>query len=126
MMTDIYDQYSAAFNSVEAYVICIGGDRVAKIAFKHGAAVTAYVHWIGLDMVKGRADGGGYDRRSGACNSAAHKLLDVFQGRQSVPDRVRAIDNGFEFFVKALIDGSSGVGWDRCLCDAGFQVFQAV
>ena len=125
-MTDIYEQHRATFRNVEAFVICRDGERVATIAFKYGNAVTAYVHWIGLEMVKGRAGGGGYDRRSGACNDASRKLLAMFQGPQTVPDRARALDGGFEAFTKALRDGASGAGFDRCLHDAGFTVFQAV
>ena len=125
-MADIYEQYDAAFKSVEAYVICKDGERVATIAFKYGNAVTAYVHWIGLEMVKGRVGGGGYDRRSGACNDASRKLLAMFQGPQSVPYRARALDGGFQAFNEALKDGASGAGFDRCLRDAGFTVLQAV
>ena len=125
-MTDIYERHRAAFKNVAAFVICKDGWRVATIAFKHGNAVTAYVHWIGMEMVSSRAGGGGYDRRSGACNDASRKLLAMFQGPQTVPDRVRALEGGFQAFNEALKDGASGASWDRCLTDAGFTVLQAV
>ena len=117
-MTGIYDQHKAAFARVEAYVILKDGERVATIAFKlpaDGAGrLYAYVHWIGLDMARGFAGGGGYDKRSAACHVAArHKLPDF------------AVLS-YAAFRRALIEGDNGAGWDRCLRDAGFTVLQAV
>lgn len=67
-MPDIYDRHKAAFASVEAFVILHNGERVASIAFKFprdGAGrLYAYVHRYGLEMVRGFAAGGGYDKRS--------------------------------------------------------------
>ncbi len=112
-MADIYDQHRAAFANCEAHVILHNGERVATIAFKFpkdGAGrLYAYVHWIGLEMVRGFASGGGYDKRTAACASAARKL-----------ERV-------EIFAAALRYGdSSGNGWERALRHAGFTVLQAV
>ncbi|MDE2426686.1 MAG: hypothetical protein KGO96_12340 [Elusimicrobia bacterium] len=77
-MTDIYDQHRAAFAQVEAYVILKDGQRVANIAFKFprdGAGrLWAYVHWLGLSMVRGYASGCGYDKRTAACASAAKRM----------------------------------------------------
>ena len=74
----IYDQHRAAFSNVSAYVVMHGGERVATVAIKYprdGAGrLYAYVHWLGVPMVRGFAGGGGYDKRSAACASAARKL----------------------------------------------------
>lgn len=82
-MSNIYDQHSAAFASVNAYVVVKNGERVATIAFKHprdGAGkLYAYVHWIGLQMVRGWASGGGYDKHSAAA-SVAVKQIPVVTG----------------------------------------------
>lgn len=132
----IYAQHEKAFARVTAYVVMNGGERVATIAFKYPAdgagRLYAYVHWLGTEMVRGYADGGGYDKHSAACSAAAHKM----QGR-SVWDN--ALNNGFggysskcepmsqaqaNFRRELLKD--DGYGWDRRLMDAGFTVLQAV
>lgn len=116
-MTDIYDQHSKAFARVEAYVICKDGERVATIAFKFPAdgagRLYAYAHWIGLEMVRGFAAGGGYDKRSAACRDAWDKRPQLTSDLELA-------------FFQALHDGDNGAGWDRCLRDAGFTVLQAV
>ncbi len=122
-MTDIYEQHHAAFNSVEAYVICKGSDRVASVAFKFPAdgagRLYAYVHWFGLEMVRGYASGGGYDKRSAACASAM-RAAGFARRAPGYP-----IDPNPAIFADALLlDGSKS--WDIVLRDAGFQVFQAV
>ena len=120
-MTDIYDQHKAAFARVEAYVILKDGERVATIAFKFPAdgagRLYAYVHWIGLEMVRGFAAGGGYDKRSAACRDAMRHL-------KGGDNRGAALAG--DPFAGALIEGCNGAGWDRCLRDAGFTVLQAV
>ena len=62
-MSDIYEQHKAAFSNVSAFVIVKGGERVATIAFKFprdGAGrLFAYVHWLGEEMIRGYASGGG-------------------------------------------------------------------
>lgn len=124
-MTDIYGQHEDAFARVEAYVILKDGERVATIAFKlpaDGAGrLYAYVHWIGLRMVRGFAAGGGYDKRSSACHVAArHKLLIGLDAKTGCE-----VDPRHDF-SRALIEGDNGAGWDRGLRDAGFTVLQAV
>jgi hypothetical protein len=117
-MTKIYDQHKAAFANVSAYVIMIGDRRVATVAFKFGNAVTAYVHWIGSEMVRGRAGGGGYDRQSAAVSDAARKIKDDITGRAG-DAQARC-----EFIDAAGKDG--GATWVRSLELAGFTVIQAV
>lgn len=78
-MSNIYDQHNSAFRQVQAYVILKGSERVATIAFKfpHDGAgrLYAYVHWLGAPMVRGYANGYGYDKRSAAVESAVQVML---------------------------------------------------
>lgn len=116
-MSDIYKQHEAAFQHVSAYVILKDGERVATIAFKFprdGAGrLYAYVHWLGLEMVRGHANGYGYDKRSAACESAAERL------------RILTTDKHSSLFAHTL-SGIGGSTWDARLRDAGFTVLQAV
>jgi hypothetical protein len=119
----IYDQHRAAFNQVSAYVVMHAGERVATVAIKYprdGAGrLYAYVHWLGVPMVRGFAGGGGYDKRSAACASAARKLP------ESLPEGYAAAAAIYRSFVDALTrDG--GRSWEDVLWDAGFKVLQAV
>lgn len=111
-MSDIYDQHRAAFRSVSAYVILKDGELVARIAFKFprdGAGrLTAYVHWLGEEMVRGFASGGGYDKRTAACASAVAKM--------------HSDDNAF---LEALAR-DTGPTWEDQLRKAGFTVLSAV
>ena len=121
-MADIYEQHRAAFVQVAAYVVMHKGERVATIAFKFprdGAGrLYAYVHWIGLEMVRGYAGGFGYDKRSAACASAADRLQ-----HKACAENYSAL--GFGLFWQTLAkDG--GQTWDSALREAGFEVLQAV
>jgi hypothetical protein len=120
-MTKIYDQHDAAFKSVSAYVVLKDGKVVAKVAFKFGGAVTAYVHWIGTEMQRGQAGGGGYDRQSAAVAKAADKLLLPNVTSMGLADPSSA---EYAFFHAARKDG--GNTWLRSLENAGFVVVQAV
>jgi hypothetical protein len=122
-MSSIYDQHAAAFANVSAYVILRDGARVATIAFKFprdGAGrLSAYVHWIGLEMVRGYAAGGGYDKRSAACAAAVAKM------RAGFTADARDADYAADPFRAALaID--DGMEWHNRLRAAGFEVVQAV
>jgi hypothetical protein len=118
-MTTIYDQHDAAFRQVSAFVILKDKERVATIAFKFpkdGAGILwAYVHFFGSEMVRGRAGGYGYDKRSAAIEHAAQRML--------------ATPNGWQHHQEAFhaaIKDIGGNSWDRALQDAGFTVLQAV
>lgn len=119
-MTKIYEQHRAAFASVSAYVVVKDGERVATIAFKYprdGAGrLYAYVHWLGLPMVRGFAGGGGYDKHSAACASAMRAM--------PAAARVEMVDNAAMFYGALRAD--NGYTWDRRLRNAGFEVWQAV
>ena len=115
-MPNIYDQHKAAFPNVSAYVIARNGKKVATIAFKYprdGAGrLYAYVHWLGVPMVRGFAGGYGYDKHSAAVASAVRKIS------MDAPEPISA-------FVAALVT-DDGPYWNNRLEAAGFQVWSAV
>lgn len=130
-MTDIYQQHAAAFASVSAHVVLHRGERVATVAFKYprdGAGrLYAYVHWIGSPMVRGFAGGGGYDKHSAACASAAGKMPDLSRDTYAcgTPHHDDAECEAFEAFRSALAKDDGG-HWYTQLDRAGFSVLQAV
>jgi hypothetical protein len=131
-MTDIYAQHTAAFARVSAYVIARNGERVATIAFKFPAdgagRLYAYVHWLGLPMVRGFAGGYGYDKRSAACANASRRLIETIQklrASDECGDLPRAENAGVLSFLNA-IEPDGGPTWESCLREAGFTVWQAV
>ena len=142
-MPDIYDHHAKAFNRVSAYVILRNGERVATIAFKFPAdgagRLYAYVHWLGVPMVRGFAGGFGYDKRTAACADAvkrielidrsveAHNLAKQGHTLAAQAEAMRAIaDRAMQTpFVDAL-KADRGPTWDNALRDAGFTVLQAV
>lgn len=132
-MSSIYDQHDKAFKNVSAYVVLRETrksddtgtelERVATIAFKFprdGAGrLYAYVHWLGTEMVRGHANGYGYDKKSAACESAVDKLA------RNINCEKREFSAGRVAFLVAL-SNIGGSTWDRRLQDAGFTVLQAV
>lgn len=123
-MSDIYAQHRKAFDQVAAYVIMKDGARVATVAFRYphdGAGrLWAYVHWLGTEMVRGYASGGGYDKHSAAVASAIHGAMTrkhalMFAEPDSSQDAFRA--------AMGLDDGEY---WYDRLRKAGFEVLQAV
>lgn len=121
-MSDIYDQHKAAFSNVAAYVVMRDGERVATIAIKFpkdGAGrLYAYVHWLGVPMVRGQASGFGYDKRSAAVAAATKKIAKADQ-------RDGWNEEHQDTFIEALSQ-DDGRDWERRLEAAGFNVFQAV
>ena len=128
-MSDIYKQHEAAFANVSAYVVVRDGMRIATIAFKFpqdGAGrLYVYVHWLGYPMVRAFANGYGYDKRSAACSAAGHKM----RGQKSDDTHEGAMfaepGSAADQFMAAL-GPDDGMGWDRRLREAGFEVWQAV
>jgi len=121
MKPAIYDQHDKAFKNVQAFVVMKGTERVATIAFKFPAdgagRLYAYVHWFGAEMVRGFANGYGYDKKSAACESASDCNKPIW-GNGRIPAEQ-------DHFWRA-INNVGGSTWDRRLRDAGFNVFQAV
>ena len=122
-MPDIYAQHRAAFSNVSAYVVMYGGERVATVAIKYprdGAGrLYSYVHWLGVPMVRGHAGGGGYDKRTAACASAARNLP------ESLPEGYDAAADVYAAFL-ATMRADGGLEWNSALTRAGFTVLQAV
>jgi hypothetical protein len=133
-MSDIYAQHDAAFRNVSAFVIMRDGEKVATVALKYprdGAGrLFAYVHWLGLPMVRAYAGGYGYDKRTAAVGNAARKM-DRNAAAARADETGLAYAQGrpwFEYYA-AFIDAASkdgGEDWARALEKAGFNVLQAV
>lgn len=131
MTKDIYEKHQAAFKNVSAFVICDkSGERVATIAFKHGNAVTCFLHIIGLEMTQGRAGGGGYDRKSASAWDAVQKTGSYLAPGIAEDGEVRKymlkLHDLRDKFKAALHEGNGSGSWDRCLRDAGFIIHSAV
>ncbi len=130
-MTKIYDQHEAAFKDVQAFVVLGQTDemgkpnRVATIAFKFprdGAGrLFAYVHFFGIEMVRGFASGGGYDKKTAACSAAVSRMKDGLAVNHWQAHEIAEYD---KFRAALALDG--GNSWDSALRDAGFTVMQAV
>lgn len=124
MAADIYAQHTAAFSRVSAFVILKGSDRVATVAIKFPAdgasRLYAYVHWIGVEMVRGHANGYGYDKRSAAVWSAAGRM--TLDNLTNCPNGNRDAAEAF----RAALTSNDGWDWTRKLEAAGFTVLQAV
>lgn len=125
-MSDIYELHRKAFSDVSAYVV-VGTnakgepERKATIAFKYprdGAGRQwCYLHVFGGPMVRGYASGGGYDKHSAGASSAAGRIKPADYYEESRADLAA---------ITAALLPDDGMGWERRLRDAGFQVFQAV
>lgn len=131
-MTKIYDQHAAAFRNVSAFVILKDGERVATVALKFPAdgagRLYAYVHWIGLEMVRGFAGGYGYDKASAAVSAAVNAPAFVKSFNEAVTSH-RADDEAFHYnyhAFRAAAAKDGGYAWVTELCEAGFDVIQAV
>ena len=122
MAQDIYNQHKAAFANVSAYVIAKDGERVATIAFKFpkdGAGrLYAYVHWLGVPMVRGFASGYGYGKRSAAVANAVNKMI--------VPVEMDGLNAALMHNFLGAVEIDGGEYFDRKLELAGFTVWQAV
>lgn len=125
-MTNIYKQHEAAFARVSAYVVTHDDKRVATIAFKFPAdgagRLYAYVHWLGLPMVRGFAGGYGYDKRRAACANAAKHMKAPQDDDLTTWERDK---EAREAFTDAIAK-DTGATWESQLRDAGFTVLQAV
>lgn len=118
-MTNVYNQFEAAFSNVSAFVIMNGTEQVARIVFKFpkdGAGrLYAYVHYQGFEMVRGFAGGCGYDKKSAAVQNAVERMIS--------PQLMA--DNACEKFQE-IFKNMGGANWDNALRDSGFTVIQAV
>lgn len=117
-MTNVYDKHDAAFRNVSAYAILKDGKHVANITLKHGNAVTAFVHWIGLEMTTGRAGGGGYDRASAAVSDAARKTKGG--------DAPKSTQLNADHFIGVLIEKTDSNRWTSALEAEGYTVANVI
>lgn len=125
-MPNIYELHDKAFARVSAFVVCRNGEKVATVAIKFPAdgagRLYAYVHWLGLEMVRGYAGGYGYDKRSAAVESALARIM-------ALPDyEAHVRETASKACLSALTGARKGMDsgdWTRALEKAGFTVLQA-
>lgn len=123
-MTKVYNQFDGAFRHVSAYAILHNGEYVARISMKHGASVVAYVHWIGAEMARGTAGGGGYDKATAAIEHAAAKMPSDWRpsfARGTIQD----VADVYQAF-RAALSHDDGAGWARHLERAGFFICNVI
>ncbi|WP_343698833.1 hypothetical protein [Caulobacter sp.] len=121
---NIYDQHASAFRSVSAFVVLDDqGERVATVALKFPkkgeGRLCAFVHILGLQMIKGWASGYGYDKRSAAVENAVSRIKISVEGLDPALAR-----NITAFRLAAAAMGSRD--WVNTLEAQGFRVLQAV
>jgi len=113
----IYDQHRAHTKRVSACAILHNGQHVASVTIaypKDGAGrLYAYAHWLGKPMVRGHANGYGYDKRTAALSVACRANLGTAKG--SPTDATEAL-----FWESLSKDG--GEEWTNKLLANGFAV----
>ena len=113
----VYEAFNTATQAFTAVALVRDGQAVGRVVIKHGgASVTAYVQVWGIDMARGRATGGGYDKASAAVSAA----VDSMTAASSNPEASRCAD------VIKSCDFDSGYGWERVLSDAGFTIARVI
>lgn len=138
-MPDIYEQHKAAFSNVSAFVILDqAGNRVATVAIKYprdGAGrLYAYVHLIGVEMVRAHANGYGYDKRSAAVAAAIAKIPlyerePAEKAEYYASAGYAAMCDGFDArraAIQSVAPAMDSRDWTQALGAAGFTVLQAV
>ena len=105
----IYREQERITADLSAWSITKNGEQVARIVVKYGGrrspnglTVRAFVHVLGVPMVRGIARGGGYDMKSAAIVSAVQHLdyLDDERSDLAINGNVNAFrslqDNGHD------------------------------
>lgn len=113
-MKTIYEQFDKAFSKISAYAILDAtGSHIGKAAFKLGntGRVTCYFQVMGSRMVKGWADGYGYDKINAAAQDAVSKLTDNTPTITTIMQAL-AKDTGYD--------------WKRELENSGFKVISVI
>lgn len=127
-MSNVYDQHQQHTRRTGAAAILHNGQHVANITIAFPAdeagRLYAYVHWIGTQMVRGSANGYGYDKRTAAVASAAKKYLETWNKVPSGFDMASIRDNTAQCMFWEAIKVDQGQEWHDRLRDAGFQVCQ--
>lgn len=114
-MSKIYDQFDAAFSNVSAWAILRDGKHVGRVVVKFGASATAFVHFTGSEMAKGRAGGGGYHKETEAVREAIAKL----QPLKADAKRGELITLAQR---EEIAEGPNGSTWSTILGRAGFEL----
>lgn len=129
MAKDVYEARETTFRGVNAYVVLDRkgpkdrGQLAANIQTKNGAAMIAYVHFLGLKPQRAIAKGHGYRRDHDAITQAGRKirLPDSREERKYWDDDMRYRLDRF----KAAMNDYGGTDWKRALEENGFEVFSA-
>lgn len=125
-MADIYQQHKAAFSNVSAFAILDrAGERVATVDIKYPRDGTgrlyAYVHLIGVEMVRGHANGYGYDKRSAAVAAAIAKIKEPEVRSERDPQV-----GGYHELLTDAAPAMDSRDWTQAIEAAGLRVIQVV
>lgn len=117
----VYEQHSTAFRHASAYVVMHGKNLIGTVAIKYprdGAGrLYAYVHPMGVPMVRGYAGGYGYDKQTAAVYDAMRKLD---------PARLDGPTKYARTFRDSILTAADGLDWVNAMRKAGFNVIRAV
>jgi hypothetical protein len=120
-MTNNPNQHDIDDSTVEAFNIFRGNRHVATIGLRSSTngeeGSHARVRWIGLEMVRGYAGGGGYDNRTAAVAAAVRTMKLVTPGGLTPPYDLA--------LFHAALTADDGRAWSNALKAAGFTVIQA-
>lgn len=134
MKIKTYDQQRKHFADHSASAILMDGEHVASITIKYpkdGAGrLYAYVHWLGTEMQRGHANGGGYDKASAAISVAARQYLIDFD--KSLPSDVDSFNANArkphlaQCMFWEYLKKDDGESWESALRSAGFTVCRII
>ena len=117
----LYMEQQSKFNGLSGYLVFKDNQVVARITFAYNKAntsCTCFLYVTGCGMAKGKATGGGYDRRTFAAMKAVQNLpqvQDIFDNHPFFVESRAAI-------VRAL-DSDDGHEWGTKLVEAGLTHF---
>jgi len=128
--TAVYNWSARAFRGVRAWVIVekYSGKHIANVSMKYpqdgSGRLYVYLHIIGLDMVRGSAAGGGYDKGSAAMEKATEAVkAPAFELLEN--ERYCTIDRHRRTIADTMAK-NGGWAWQDRIEAAGYAVFQAV
>lgn len=123
----IYDRHEKATAGIEAFCLMDGEQLIGRLTIRgratnQGRTVRAWLHVLGIPMVEGVANGGGYDMASAAVEDAAGKLPNI---SSSVDEASAATIENLAKIRKAFT-GIGGGRYDNLKPGAGFSMFRAI
>lgn len=112
----IWREFETKTQDWSAWLVLRNGDPVAKIVTHYGGrrspsglTVRAFVHVLGLPMVRGTARGGGYDMRTAAIGQAVRHLpkewptdkqwdtgTEEFSMKDTLASFLKLVDQGYD------------------------------